>query len=1015
MLGRLKNRMRRNGSDGPHTPHQQRGGGGGPAALLRSPDNSVHDPNHAKLSGLTSFDACVEACDALAASSSYAQSGMSKDRHTGMNDCSVIVSPNGDLLLLPQQPQTEVPSLTNETPSGTTTTAAATVEEGNEEGTAEPNGTSNNDNNDGDATAPAAVADPTPTTSVVDNDESNAIADEKKEDPPSDYFAGLQGVEEYSASVVMGNDLRSGGDKSINGFSAIGWSAAAASLAIRQTERTMRDMTAVVEEIILSQKESAARTGLACDQLRSAARIGPVGHMASSSIPPMPIPTSMKNKRRGNSNGSNPVKDLTSLMELEPTGSYWTTAYANSDSQQAPDLVPNRVGPLLYPGSSLHNATIAFEQYHSMMAENESNRWRKASMNTGLLPTLRKHADETGDRAFHRERALKDMQRKANDMEMRLVHCKEEAKKRWKAVHEAEVNVTKIVEERMLERSRERERRRMEQLREEQAAHEKDNANLGATSSEIWELVSSVTESMEDGSFTPIGLPAAPVGGPRDRSTDSSTTGTNTTNNTGASSSAAPQDDSGRPMSPAASPAKTKSAWKQQPAPPPPPQPQPQTPVQQEIPIASRADIEHECRLPDLRSAAMVADEAVEDAAQNLLNVLSALDTTRRSARVAAETNLLNACNSYAGCIRSLVAQERASLEDRLANIEELERIADKIDTRKDLDEYIHIDRKERGGSTWLGDYDDGGMASALAVLSSHVDGRMGMGPGGYSSGGRLDAEGWDKSGNGQNNGDEDVSAEQLEDGVDEFFDDNEALKALSSTNGEGDDPPSSEAATKFRKTVDLLCRVASESSSRVARSRRSTLCYALNSKRSVAEVKSHVQFDALCELFSAILKGCEPDAGGVANAKMCMMLAQTFYMNKQDKIFVRSRLASHEFWTNDEFWDQALYQCVSESLTHSGVMGTFDRALGPIRKSEWTESQKIKWYDLSAAERAEASSQVHAVVFAQLGALAHSMMEFGCGLERAVAFVRRMSVRNQLPLSQRTMLLQHLITKTTN
>eukprot|EP00565_Helicotheca_tamesis_P003324 CAMPEP_0185731596 /NCGR_PEP_ID=MMETSP1171-20130828/13461_1 /TAXON_ID=374046 /ORGANISM="Helicotheca tamensis, Strain CCMP826" /LENGTH=125 /DNA_ID=CAMNT_0028400899 /DNA_START=63 /DNA_END=440 /DNA_ORIENTATION=+ len=71
---------------------------------------------------------------------------------------------------------------------------------------------------------------------------------------------------------------------------------------------------------------------------------------------------------------------------------------------------------------------------------------------------------------------------------------------------------------------------------------------------------------------------------------------------------------------------------------------------------------------------------------------------------------------------------------------------------------------------------------------------------------------------------------------------------------------------------------------------------------------------------------------------------------------------------------------------------------------------RKIRWYDLGADERLLAASQVHAVVFAQLGALSHSMVEFGCGIERACAFVRRLSIRHQLPLSQRAMLLQHLL-----
>ena len=37
-------------------------------------------------------------------------------------------------------------------------------------------------------------------------------------------------------------------------------------------------------------------------------------------------------------------------------------------------------------------------------------------------------------------------------------------------------------------------------------------------------------------------------------------------------------------------------------------------------------------------------------------------------------------------------------------------------------------------------------------------------------------------------------------------------------------------------------------------------------------------------------------------------------------------------------------------------------------------------------------------------------MIELGCGLERSCAFVRRMAIRNQLPSSQKTMLLKHLM-----
>lgn len=105
----------------------------------------------------------------------------------------------------------------------------------------------------------------------------------------------------------------------------------------------------------------------------------------------------------------------------------------------------------------------------------------------------------------------------------------------------------------------------------------------------------------------------------------------------------------------------------------------------------------------------------------------------------------------------------------------------------------------------------------------------------------------------------------------------------------------------------------------------------------------------------------------------------------------------------------------VVDAMTQSGVMANFEkqkisRARQIRQNSEWGQVRKTKWHDLNSVERVEAASQVHAIVFAQLGSLAHSMMEFGCGLERASAFVRRSSIRNQLPSNHRTMLLQHLL-----
>ena len=120
----------------------------------------------------------------------------------------------------------------------------------------------------------------------------------------------------------------------------------------------------------------------------------------------------------------------------------------------------------------------------------------------------------------------------------------------------------------------------------------------------------------------------------------------------------------------------------------------------------------------------------------------------------------------------------------------------------------------------------------------------------------------------------------------------------------------------------------------------------------------------------------------------------------------------------------QALFQCVTESLTQSGVMSNFERPAATAEQNSNVDlsdaarrgegspshSRRVRWYDLTPDERSDAASQVHAVVSAQIGALAHSMAEFGCATGQACAFVRRLSIRHQLPLGQRSMLLRHLL-----
>jgi hypothetical protein len=290
-----------------------------------------------------------------------------------------------------------------------------------------------------------------------------------------------------------------------------------------------------------------------------------------------------------------------------------------------------------------------------------------------------------------------------------------------------------------------------------------------------------------------------------------------------------------------------------------------------------------------------------------LLNIISNLDTTRRAARIAAETCLVSAAHAQAECIRSMIKLERHGLEDRMKHLKELELMADSIDVRADLDAYITMDKQERGGSSHLGDDDDGGVASALAVLSSHVDGNMGQAP----------VPKMKREADEEKEKEDTTTPEMIEKAIETLFDDNKLLYQ-----GIPESFASTKARLDFDTSMDSVCKIASENSPS-ARAKRSSICYFLNSKRSSnAEIKTPTQFDALCRVFGAILTGCSSEDGGVSNAKMCMMLAQTFYIVRQgsssgsdeddgdgqaegrsQRVYAKIRLSDHELWAKDDFW----------------------------------------------------------------------------------------------------------------
>jgi hypothetical protein len=148
------------------------------------------DANAAHVEDLAPFDACIEACDQLASTST--SSGL-YDNSTGLMDCSVLVSSDADLLIIPRKQQ-------------------------------------NRSDNEGTPERPQNLR----SQSFLQRNASELAA-------------------EYSSPIFMGNDL----NKALNGISVKGWSIPAGSLAMRQSADVMAELADFVEYRVLSKRSFA--------------------------------------------------------------------------------------------------------------------------------------------------------------------------------------------------------------------------------------------------------------------------------------------------------------------------------------------------------------------------------------------------------------------------------------------------------------------------------------------------------------------------------------------------------------------------------------------------------------------------------------------------------------------------------------------------------------------------------------------------------------------------------------
>ena len=106
---------------------------------------------------------------------------------------------------------------------------------------------------------------------------------------------------------------------------------------------------------------------------------------------------------------------------------------------------------------------------------------------------------------------------------------------------------------------------------------------------------------------------------------------------------------------------------------------------------------------------------------------------------------------------------------------------------------------------------------------------------------------------------------------------------------------------------------------------------------------------------------------------------------------YLREILIGHPLWKESRFWEAALWQLVLEQL-------------------QTIPNSDIPWHDVDVVERELAVQRVHAVIFSQVMAIIHSMLELGCTKARTKELVYRMSVIHQLTETQRHSLIRHII-----
>ena len=275
-----------------------------------------------------------------------------------------------------------------------------------------------------------------------------------------------------------------------------------------------------MEELILSHKNNAASASQACEHLRDMMVMEDLNNdhnnisnsNSNNHYYNNVIAKNNKNNIDHHTTNTATAINMNNVNENDSSNTSSSSSNTN-DNNGMTNHQKSAAGPLLFPGSTLCEALVAIEKYYSGIAERDSHRWRMASninssivnrtnsngssrncssdsnayvIEGGLLPLIHKGMQNNTTRAERRERAILDSQEYIAESESNLRTKKEESKQLWSRVHNVEAEVNRKVEEKLRQRSRNRELKRRQEQNERQAALSDGKLNSQVTQQEIW-------------------------------------------------------------------------------------------------------------------------------------------------------------------------------------------------------------------------------------------------------------------------------------------------------------------------------------------------------------------------------------------------------------------------------------------------------------------------------------------------------------------------------------------------